>query len=441
MNIPDNEYSQNTIPPRPARAGLPGLVKTRGCGIMTAVIHQFTKEDAYLFEITKGIYSVGVQNPELEVFDIIMKTPRGTSYNAYLIKGEEKTALVETAKEGFLEEYLKNIGEIIPFEQVDYLIINHTEPDHAGIIPELLKRNSKLEIIGTTSAVTFIGHIINSDFKSRVVKKGDTLDLGGRVLSFHPMPNLHWPDTMFTHDSLSNGLFTCDFLGAHYAFAPLLISRVKDIPDYMEGVVKYYDDIMSPFARPFVQNGVKAIRDIRPDYVFTGHGAVLDSHLDEVLDIYDRLSKSDESEGTTVAVVYVSAYGYTKLLADTITEELKKAGLEVALIELDEESKPYALEAISRADGVLFGSPTFLGDMLQPIGELLAAIHPYVLKGKLCSAFGSYGWSGEAVGNIIGRLEQLKTKTMEGVRARLKPSAEELDSARQFAARFAEALK
>ena len=391
-------------------------------------------------EIMKGIYSVGVQNPELEVFDIIMKTPKGTSYNAFLVKGGEKTALVETAKEGFLEQYLQNIGQIIPFEQVDYLVINHTEPDHAGIIPELLKRNSKLQIIGSSSAITFIGQIINQPFNSRVVKKGDTLDLGGRILSFYPMPNLHWPDTMFTFDSLSKGLFTCDFLGAHYAFSPLLVSRVKDKAEYLDAIEKYYLDIMSPFSQPFVGNGLKAVRELNPSIVFTGHGAVLDTMLDEVLAIYDRLSKKNDKPGKSVAMIYVSAYGYTKSLALAIKEEIEKAGLPVALIELNESSKAQALEAIDKADGVLFGSPTFVGDMLQPIGELLAALHPYSLKGKLCSAFGSFGWSGEAVANILGRLEQLKTRTMEGVRARLRPSEEELANARAFAANFAQSL-
>lgn len=394
-----------------------------------------------MFEIRDGIYSVGVQNPELEVFDIIMKTPKGTSYNAYLIKGDEKTALVETAKEGFLQEYLNNIEEILPFPQVDYLVINHTEPDHAGIIPELIWRSPNLQVIGTNSAITFIGEIINQPFNSRVVKKGDTLDLGGRVLTFYPMPNLHWPDTMFTHDSKSNGLFTCDFLGAHHSFPELLMSQMEDTDDYLVSAKKYYDDIMSPFAVPFVKNGIKAVRDLNPDIVFTGHGAVLDIMIDDMLKIYEVLSDRLAKSGQSVAIIYVSAYGYTKLLATTIKEELKKAGIKVELFELNEHNRAEVLHAIDRADGILFGSPTFLGDMLQPIGELLSAIHPHVLKGKLGSAFGSYGWSGEAVANILGRLEQLKVKTLPGVRARLSPSEEELDHARTFAADFAKAIQ
>ncbi len=391
-------------------------------------------------ELKHQIYSVGVQNPELEVFDIIMKTPKGTSYNAYLVKGSEKTALIETAKEGYLEQYLKNIEAIVPFESVDYLIINHTEPDHAGIIPELLKRNSSLQLIGTSSAITFIGQIINQPFNSLTVKKGDKVDLGGRELTFYPMPNLHWPDTMFTHDSLSNALFTCDFMGAHHAYAPLLFSTLKDKADYLSNVEKYYMDIMSPFAAPFVHNGIKAVRELNPSVIYTGHGAALDEGIEDVLAIYDRLSAVPQKTGKSVAIVYVSAYGYTRKLAQTLEEEIKKS-LPVTMIELDENNKDKAYAAIAAADGVLFGSPTFLGDTLQPITELMAGLHPYSLKGKVAAAFGSYGWSGEAVANMTGRLEQLKVKTLEGVRARMRPNEEELEAARGLAARLLEALK
>lgn len=391
-------------------------------------------------ELLKGIYSVGVQNPSLRVFDIIMKTPHGTSYNAYLIKGEQKTALVETAKEGFLEEYLRNIEQIMPLDKIDCIVLNHTEPDHAGIIPVLLEKNPNLEIYGSAGAINFIGEIINQPFRGKAVKKGDTLDLGGRTLSFYPMPNLHWPDTMFTFDSLTRGLFTCDFLGAHYSFPALLLSRVEDRDGYHEAVKQYYMDIMSPFAQPFVINGVKAVRELNPSMVLTGHGAVLDAGIEEICAIYERLAEKPKKEGKTAAIVFVSAYGYTRALAKTISDVLDEAGIKVSLLELNDENKGQALAAIDEADGILFGSPTFLGDMLQPIGELLAAIHPYLLKGKLCSAFGSYGWSGEAIAHITGRLEQLKPRVMEGFRVRFRPSAAELDGARAFARTFAENL-
>lgn len=391
-------------------------------------------------EILDNIYSVGVQNPTLEVFDIIMKTPHGTSYNAYLVRGESKSALVETAKDGFLDAYLKNVEAVMPFSAVDYLIVNHTEPDHAGVIPMLLEKNPKLEIIGTASAINFIGQIINQPFKGRAVKKGDSLDLGGRELRFYPMPNLHWPDTMFTFDTRTRALFTCDFLGAHYSFPELLMSRVRDKDGYLEAVKQYYLDIMSPFAQPFVQNGVNSVRELNPSMVLTGHGAALDTQIAEICDLYEALARKPQGDTKSVAIVYVSAYGYTRALAEAVAQEVSAAGLKAELLELDETTRARAFEIIEAADGVLLGTPTFLGYMLQPVGELLAALHPCSLKGKVCSAFGSYGWSGEGVPNVIGRLEQLKARTVEGYRVRLKPSPEELEGARAFARNFLSAL-
>ncbi len=391
-----------------------------------------------MLEIKERIYSVGVQNADLQVFDIIMRTPKGTSYNAYLVKGEEKSALIETVKDGFCESYFRSIEEIMPIGDIDYLIVNHTEPDHAGTIAFLLEKNPDIKVLGSTAAIQLTGHIINRPFNGRAVKKGDSLDLGGRTLSFYPMPNLHWPDTMFTHDSLTGALFTCDFLGAHYSWPGMLHSRMSQAEKeaYEQGLVRYYDDIMKPFAQPFVTNGVKACRELAPSAVLTGHGAVLDENLEHFYAVYERLAARPEKAGKTVAIPYVSAYGYTEKLARAIAAALKEEGIESCLVEASEH-KQEALAAIEEADGVLFGSPTFLGDMLQPIGELLAALHACHLKGKPCAAFGSYGWSGEAVGFITQRLEQLKAKTMEGFRVRLNPGEEDLAGAREFARNFA----
>ncbi|MDD4080338.1 MAG: FprA family A-type flavoprotein [Eubacteriales bacterium] len=394
-----------------------------------------------MLEIKDRIYSVGVQNADLKVFDIIMRTPKGTSYNAYLVKGDQKAALVDTVKDGFSESYFQSIEEIMPVSEIDYLILSHTEPDHAGTIALLLEKNPGLKVVGSSSAIQFTGHIINKPFDAATVKKGDSIDLGGRVLSFYPMPNLHWPDTMFTYDSLTGALFTCDFLGAHYSWPNLLYSSMTPVEkaDYDEGLLKYYLDIMSPFSDPFVTNGIKAARQLQPTAILTGHGAILDENLDHFYGLYEKWAARKPREAKMVVIPYVSAYGYTQKLADTIAETLKEEGITAKLVEAS-ENKDEALAAIQDADGVLFGSPTFIGDMLQPIGELLSALHPYVMKGKPAAAFGSYGWSGEAVGFITQRLDQLKAKTMEGFRARLNPSEEELAGVREFARNFARML-
>lgn len=394
-------------------------------------------------EIKPGIYSCGVQDPGLKIFDIIMHTPKGTSYNAYLVKGESKTALVETSKSPFWQEYLANVEKLQALSGIDYLIVNHTEPDHAGTIIKILEINPNIVVVGTNSAIQFVEHIVNRSFNSRVVKAGDTLDLGNRELRFYPMPNLHWPDTMFTYDVQTGALFTCDFFGAHYSYAPLLLSTMEaeEKKAYFEAQRKYFLDIMSPFKKPFVQNGVKCARELQPTIICTGHGPILDCDLE---DIYHRNEVWADVPARTekkVVVAFVSAYGYTRVLAETITETLKGLGrFDVRLIEVLEENKQQAMELLHDADGFLLGTPTILADALQPIWELTLSMHPVLMRGKAASAFGSYGWSGEGVPNIVERLKQCKLKTMDGLRVRFSPSETDLQSARDFALEFAQML-
>lgn len=394
-----------------------------------------------MLKLKEGIYYVGVQDENLRTFDIIMNTPYGTSYNAYIVKGKDKVAMIEAAKLGFADESFRRIEEIVPISQIDYLIINHTEPDHAGSIPLMLEKNPELQIVGTNSAIQFVSNIIKRPFKSRVVKKGDTLDLGGRELSFFPMPNLHWPDTMFTWDAQEKALFTCDFFGAHYAYPEVLLSRMADRADYRQAQYQYFLDIMAPFIKPFVLNGIKQAKELDPQIICTGHGPVLDTDIAFTYERYDKWSETAQQKEKSVAIVFVSAYDYTRTLAHTIADTLREEGLRVSLIEATKAEKAEILGAIDLADGLLLGSPTFLGDMLKPIAEILAGLYPFMVSGKPASAFGSYGWSGEAVPNIIERLRQLKTKTMDGIKFRLKPSDEELAQVKTFARDFAKLIK
>lgn len=393
-------------------------------------------------ELKPGIFYCGVQDPGLRVFDIVMKTPHGSSYNAYLIKGGEKTALVETAKDVFWDEYLNHVNALIPIEKVDYLIVNHTEPDHAGSIGRLLALNPGITLVGSNSAMQFVSHIVNREFNKRVVKAGDTLDLGGRVLSFHPAPNLHWPDTMFTFDGMTETLFTCDFFGAHYSFPQVLLSKMQDKTAYHESQRFYFDAIMSPFARPFALNGVKTARALAPKMICTGHGPVIDCEIDETMTRNEQWASPQEKEKKSVVIAYVSAYGYTRRMAEIIFDTLNEMNLfNVRLLEVTDDNRVEVTDALLEADGILLGTPTILGDCLPPMLEITSSLHPPLVKGKVASAFGSYGWTGEGVPNLMERLCQSKMKTIEGLRVRFCPSEEETEAVRAFARSFAEQLK
>jgi flavorubredoxin/NADPH-dependent 2,4-dienoyl-CoA reductase/sulfur reductase-like enzyme/rubredoxin len=389
-------------------------------------------------KLSEGLIYCGVQDPNLSIFDIVMKTEYGTTYNAYVLKGADKTALIETAKHKFLDEYIASLTSLTDVKAIDYIIVSHTEPDHAGSIEHLLEMNPEIQIVGTSTALGFLKHIVNRDFKGIPVKDGDTLDLGGKTLMFMPLPNLHWPDTMFTYIKEDKALITCDSFGAHYSHPGLLRSTVTDEAGYLSAMKYYFDGIIGPFKRPYMTAALERIKDLDIQMILTGHGPVLDSHIKETIDQYAAWCQPDSPFKTKAVVIpYVSAYGYTKALAEEIAKGVEGAGnIEVRLHDLVTEGSQAALQEILWADGFLLGTPTMVGEALKPIWDLATDLLPPMVKGKFASAFGSYGWSGEGVPHILERLKQLRLNVVDGYRVRFKPDPAQLQEAREFGERF-----
>jgi flavorubredoxin len=350
---------------------------------------------------------VGVLDPDLRVFDIVLRTDFGTTYNAYVLKGSEKTVLFETVKAKFMDEFFRDLTETVEVSQIDYLVVNHTEPDHAGSIARLLELNPSLTIVGTGPAITFLKFIVHRVFRSRIVKENDTLSLGNKTLRFMPLPNLHWPDTMFTYVEEDRVLFTCDAFGCHYSHPGIVRSTLNDEKGYSEALKYYFDMIMGPFKRPFVQNALRRIAGLSIALIATGHGPVLDAGIDEVITRYSEWSGGlSPFSKKTVIIPYVSAYGYTRELAQWIAQGLHEAGdIEVRLHDMVETPSAAVLEEIGWADGVLFGTPTMVGEALKPLWDLATSLYPPVHGKKWAGAFGSYGWSGEGVPHLTERLK------------------------------------
>ncbi len=383
-------------------------------------------------KLKEGLYWNGILDSELKVFDIVMETEFGTTYNSYTVVSD-KIAVIETAKEKYFDEYIKELSALIPPERIDYLIMNHTEPDHAGSVAGLLQINPEMVIVGTTSAINFLKQIVNSDFKSIVVKEGDTLSLGGKTLRFIMAPNLHWPDTMFTYMEQDAVLITCDAFGAHYSHSGILRSAVTDEEGYLRAAKYYFDNILGPFKVPFVQNALKKVQQLKVDMICTGHGPVLDSGINEILELYNEWSASPKLAPHTVIMPYVSAYGYTLRLAQAIKEGMAESGdIEVKMYDMVTASSAEVLSEIAVAGGVLFGTPTILGEALKPIWDLTTSIYPAMSAGKYAGAFGAYGWSGEGVPHITERLKQLRFKVVEGITCRFNPNEAELSAAKEF---------
>lgn len=389
-------------------------------------------------KLSNGLTYCGVLDPGLSVFDIVMKTEYGTTYNAYVLQGTEKTALIETAKYKFLDDYMQSVTSLVDVDKIDYIVVSHTEPDHAGSIEHLLSLNPNIQLVGTATALGFLKHIVNRDFKGIPVKDGDTLELGGKTLTFMPLPNLHWPDTMFTYLAQDKALITCDAFGAHYSHPGLLRSAVTNEADYLSALKYYFDGIIGPFKRPYMTAALARIKDLDIRMILTGHGPVLDSHVEETIARYTQWCQPDSPFKTKAVIVpYVSAYGYTKQLAEAIETGLKDAGdIEVRLHDLVIEGLEPALREIGWADGFLLGTPTMVGEALKPIWDVTSELLPPVVKGKYASAFGSYGWSGEGVPHIVERLKQLRLNVVDGLRIRFKPDEAQLREARAFGEKF-----
>jgi flavorubredoxin/NADPH-dependent 2,4-dienoyl-CoA reductase/sulfur reductase-like enzyme len=391
-----------------------------------------------ILELKKNFYWTGVLDPDLKVFDIVMETEFGTSYNSYLLKTSEKTVLFETAKAKFLDGYLEALNKLVNINDIDYIVVNHTEPDHAGSIEKLIEINPNIKIVGTGVAIGFLKNIVNHDFYSIAVKENDTLDLGDKTLRFMVLPNLHWPDTMYTYIEEDKTLITCDSFGSHYSFDEILLSKVTDNEGYMRANKYYFDNIIGPFKQPFMVKALNRIKDLEIDMICTGHGPVIDCRVDEIIEINAKWCEVvNPNPRKTVIIPYVSAYGYTKELAGEIAKGIKASGdIDVRDYDLLESEKGKVLEELGYADGILFGTPTIVGEALEPIWDLTTSIFARTHGGKLASAFGSYGWSGEGVPHIIQRLKQLNMKVIDGLRIKFKPSNNDLSEAYDYGYNF-----
>lgn len=384
--------------------------------------------------LKENLYYVGVGDPDLRAFDIIMESEFGTTYNAYVAIGDTHTVLFDTAKEKFADEWLESLKKVCDPTKASYLVVSHTEPDHAGSIGRLLDINPGITIVATACANQYLKHIVNRDFRSLNVKDGMTLDLGGKTLVFMPLPNLHWPDTMYTYVKEDAVLVTCDSFGAHYCTDDVLVSAVTNIDDYHKAAKYYFDNIIGPFKDPYMIRALARIAPLTIDMILPGHGPVLNEKIDRIIGWYREWTRRASHDGQKrVAIAYVSSYGYTRTLAGEIVRGIKASGsIRVDLFDLQSDSEADAIAAINDADAILLGTPTILGEALSPIWDITKQMFPPIHGGKLASAFGSYGWSGEGVPHLIERLRQLRMNVVDGLRVRLKPNQADISEAFDF---------
>lgn len=387
-------------------------------------------------ELASRVWWVGARDPELRVFDIIMRAEHGTSYNSYLIKGDRAVAVVETVKNQFFEEYLQKLKSLVNPEQINYIVLNHMEPDHSGSIAELLKVAPQAKVVVSKNGEHFIKNILNYEPNLIKVTDGDSLDLGGKTLRFIAAPFLHWPDSIFTYLAEDQILFACDFLGAHYADPlPLEDFSVGFLSDFRY----YYDHIMRPFKKYIIQ-ALDKLNQYPLRMVAPGHGPIIRKEIPKLLDYYREWSNANP-ESDRVIVAYVSAYGNTAKLAELIAAGVRETGVETEVHDLRQTEPAQLIDKIEGSKGLALGSPTINGDAVKPVHDLLSSLATVNLKGKLGTAFGSYGWSGEAVANLENRMAGIKFKVINSnIRPILIPTEADLRQALEFGRSFGKAV-
>lgn len=381
--------------------------------------------------LKENIYWIGVKDPDLRVFDIIMKTEYGTTYNSYLIN-DEKVAIIDAVKEGFFDEFLANVKEIIGNKKVDYIISQHTELDHSGTIAKLHKIYPEAKIIASKAGSVYLKDIINKDLDIMIIP--EELSLGKTTLRFIPAPNLHWPDTFFTYATEQKVLFSCDFLGCHYCPKHDVTHAYEE--NYDKEVEYYFNVIMAPFKK-FVLSGLDKIKNLELEMVCTSHGPIhTGENICKSMETYRRLASTAAPKDKTAVVLYISAYGNTEIMARYINDKLNEKGIESTLHEITTFGVNESISALEGVKGVIFGSPTINQDAVKPVWDVLSEVSAITNRGKIASAFGSYGWSGEGMQLMIDRLKGLKFNVVDGFKFKFVPNEDEYKMADEFVERF-----
>lgn len=387
-------------------------------------------KDDQILTVTPDVTWVGVLDPDIRTFDVVMETQYGTTYNSYFINATKKT-LVEASKEKFLDAYMAKIHKVCNPADLDYIIVNHTEPDHVGNVIHLLKVAPNAKVVGSGNAIRYLSDIMNIEFPHLIVKDGDSLDLGNKTLKFIGAPNLHWPDSMYTYLEEDKVLFTCDSFGAHFCHEAMFDDLVGNYDDAFK---YYFDVILKPFSK-FMLKAIEKIRPLDIRAICNGHGPILRSNWKRYVDLSEAYSREYLSfpKANRALVAYVSAYGKTAMLAEAIGRGLREAGIDADVCDIEKMTPAVLGEKLTAASAIITGSSTINQNFLPPVYTLFALCSPLRERGKLAGCFGSYGWSGEAAQQMESIMNQLKMNVVPGGPfVKFTPSEQELKHAQQW---------
>ena len=370
--------------------------------------------DLKIRPIKNNVFFIGSKDADRRMFDELIPLTQGTTYNSYLVKGSEKTAIIDTNYPKKLEEYKKRLEEN-NITKIDYIVSNHAEQDHSGGIPMLLEMYPEAKVVTNAKVKDNVMNLLHvSEDKFIVINDGDELSLGDKTLQFILAPFVHWPDTMFTYLKEDKMLFTCDYLGAHYTKHDLFADYTQEL---VEAAKRYYAEIIMPF-RTFARKYLEKIKTMDVDIILPSHGPVYDKP-EWIIDLYaDWVSDNVKNK---VVIPYVSMYDSTTMLVERLNKKLTEAGIEVKLFNLVEcDEGELSMELVDCATVVLGSSMVLAGPHPAAVmaAYLTNALKP---KFKYYSRIGSYGWGGNLEGPLEKMFTAIKTEKLDYVVVKGQP--------------------
>jgi flavorubredoxin len=388
--------------------------------------------------IAKDVYWVGVNDRLTPLFEAIWPIPRGISYNSYLVL-DEKVALIDAVKDQSAYGYLKKLRHLLgPGRQIDYLVINHLEPDHSGAVPILKEAFPAMQVVGNRKTAEFVKDLYGIG-DMRLVQDGEEIDLGRHKLRFLLTPMVHWPETMMTFEATDGILFSGDAFGGFGTLEGGIFDDEVDIHYFEDEILRYFSNIIGKYS-PMVQKAIQKVGSLDIRVVASAHGPIWRNQPRRIIDYYDRWSRQETEPGVVVA--FGSMYGATAKMAEAVERGVADGGVKtIRAHDVSNSHASYIIRDAWRYKGLVLGSPTYDTRVFPPMETLLTSLSGKRLTNRVVGVFGSYGWSGGAVGGLRDFVEQNKLELVEPVvEARFTATPEQLEQCHSLGRAMAERI-